>query len=291
MSEAGTVIPAPAVARNRRIRITPGTALVYFAAFWCAVFWLVPLLWAVATSVKPEGETTLVPIRWISENPTLTAYREVLAVGNVPRWILNSTIISVVVTALTLALCSLAAYGFSKCRFPGRSWLFAIMIAGILVPPQVLIVPLFAEMSALGLVDTYWGIALPQVVAPVMVFILKRFFDAIPRDYEEAARMDGAGHLRVYWNVLLPLSRPILSAVGIFTFVGSWNNFLWPFIVTTDPGIMTLPVGLGVVQSTYGIAYAQNMASAVLSALPLLVVFMIFQRQIVTGIAGAGIKG
>nr|MDT0656712.1 carbohydrate ABC transporter permease [Micromonospora sp. DSM 115978] len=277
--------------RRRRFRITPGSALVYFAAFWGAVFWLVPLLWAVATSVKPEGETTLVPIRWISESPTLEAYREVLAIGDIPRWILNSTIISVIVTALTLALCALAAYGFSKCRFPGRSWLFAAVVAGILIPPQLLIVPLFEEMSALGLVDTYWGVALPQVVAPVMVFILKRFFDGIPRAYEEAARIDGAGHLRVLWNVILPMSRPILAAVGIFTFVGSWNNFLWPFIVTTDPSIMTLPVGLGVVQSVYGIAYAQNMASAVLSAIPLLVVFMIFQRQIVTGIAGAGIKG
>lgn len=276
---------------RRRARISPGTALVYFAAFWCAVFWLVPLLWAVSTSLKPEGETTLVPIQWISDNPTLVAYREVLAVGDVPRWIANSTIVSVIVTGLTLALCALAAYGFSKCSFPGRSWLFAVIIAGILVPPQILIVPLFAQMSTLGLVDTYWGIALPQVVAPVMVFILKRFFDAIPRDYEEAARMDGAGHLRVLWNVVLPMSKPILAAVGIFTFVGSWNNFLWPFIVTTDPSIMTLPVGLGVVQSAYGIAYAQNMAAAVLGALPLLVVFMIFQRQIVTGIAGAGIKG
>ena len=282
---------ADVVPGSRRRRITPGAAIVYFAALCCALLWLVPLLWAVATSVKPESETTLVPIRWLSETPTVKAYREVLAIGDVPRWILNSAITSTIVTVLTLVLCALAAYGFSRCRFPGRRWLFAAIIAGILIPPQVLIVPLFAQMSTLGLVDTYWGIALPQVVVPVMVFILKRFFDAIPRDYEEAARIDGAGHLRVLWSVIVPLSRPILSAVGIFTFVGSWNNFLWPFIVTTDPSIMTLPVGLGVVQSTYGIAYAQNMASAVISALPLLLVFMIFQKQIVTGIAGAGIKG
>lgn len=282
---------AAAPVGRKRLVVSPAAALVYFAAFWAAVFWLVPLLWAVATSIKPEGETTLVPLKWLSDNPTLAAYREVWAIGDIPRWILNSTIVSVIVTALTLALCSLAAYGFSKARFPGRSWLFAIIIAGILVPPQVLIVPLFTQMSTMGLVDTYWGVALPQVVAPVMVFILKRFFDAIPRDYEEAARIDGAGHLRVLWSVILPLSRPILAAVGIFTFIGSWNNFLWPFVATTDPSIMTLPVGLGAVQSVYGIAYAQNMAAAVISAVPLLIVFMVFQRRIVTGIAGAGIKG
>src|SRR5690606_8411387 len=111
-----------------------------------------------------------------------------------------------------------------------RRWLFAAVLAGIMVPPQVLIVPLFDEMRALGLVDTYWGMILPQLVAPAMVFILKKFFDGIPRDYEEAAELDGASRLRIFWSVVLPMSRPILAAVGIFTFISAWNNFLWPFI-------------------------------------------------------------
>nr|WP_277605750.1 carbohydrate ABC transporter permease [Glycomyces sp. L485] len=203
---------------------------------------------------------------------------------------INSTVVSTIVTVLTLGLCVLAAYGFSRLDFPGKKVIYAVILAGIMIPPQALIIPLFDVVSALRMVDTYWGLALPQVVAPVMIFILKRFFDAIPRDYEEAAKLDGAGHLRILRSVILPLSGPILAAVGIFTFIGSWNNFLWPLLVANDPSIMTLPVGLGVVAGGYGLFYAQNMAAAILGALPLLIVFMLFQKQIVRGVAGVGLS-
>ncbi|NYH54218.1 multiple sugar transport system permease protein [Nocardiopsis arvandica] len=284
--------PATAPARLlRRRRVTVGSAALYTVAALAALLWLVPLLWAFATSVKPEGETTVMPPAWLTPNATFEAYAQVLGRGDIIRWTMNSLITTTIVTALTLVVCVLAAYGFSRFDFRGRGWLFALVIGGILIPPQVLIVPQFVLMTQLGLVDTYWGVALPQVVAPVFVFILKRFFDAIPRDYEDAAKMDGAGPLLVLWSVILPLSRPILTAVGIFTFIGAWNNFLWPFIVINDPEMMTLPVGLGTVLGQYGIQYAQVMASAVLGALPLLVVYLLFQRHIVTGVAGAGIKG
>lgn len=272
-------------------RINIGNAALYTVALLTALLWLIPLAWAVATSIKPEGETTTLPVTWFTSNPTWEAYIAVLGRGDIMRWTANSLVTTTIVTGITLLLTVLAAYGFSRCHFPGRGWLFTFIIGGILIPPQTLIVPQFVLMTQLGMVDTYWGIALPQVVNPVFVFILKRFFDAIPRDYVEAARMDGAGHLRILWNVILPMSRPILAAIGIFTFIGAWNNFLWPFIVTTDPEMMTLPVGLGTVAGDYGIQYAQVMASAVLGALPLLIVFVLFQRHIVTGVAGAGIKG
>jgi multiple sugar transport system permease protein len=256
-----------------------------------AVVWLVPLLWAFDTSLKPEPETTRSPITWLPAAPTTEAYRSVIDQGDLIRWFLNSTVVSVLVTALTLVVSVLAAYGFSRTRFPGRRVLFGLIIAGILVPPQVLIVPLFQEMTGLGLVDTYWGIVLPQVVAPVMVFVLKKFFDGISRDYEDAARVDGASRWRIVWSVMVPMSRPILVAVGIFTFIGAWNNFLWPFIVTTDPSMMTIPVGLANVQGSYGLRYAQIMASAVLGGLPLLIVHALFQRHLVRGVGDAGIKG
>ncbi|WP_017608149.1 carbohydrate ABC transporter permease [Nocardiopsis xinjiangensis] len=277
--------------RSRLRRINAGNTALYTVAGLAALLWLVPLAWAVNTSLKPEGETTIVPATWFISEPTLDAYESVLGRGDILRWTLNSLVSTGIVTVITLVLTALAAYGFSRCLFPGRGWLFAFIIGGILIPPQTLIVPQFILMTQLGLVDTYWGIALPQVVAPVFIFILKRFFDGIPRDYVEAARMDGAGHLRILWNVMLPMSRPIMAAIGIFVFIGAWNNFLWPFIVTTDPEMMTLPVGLGTVLGQYGIQYAQVMASAVLGALPLLIVFLLFQRHIVTGVAGAGIKG
>ncbi|MDS1269672.1 carbohydrate ABC transporter permease [Lipingzhangella sp. LS1_29] len=272
-------------------RVTTGSLVLYLVAISAAVFWLAPLLWALSTATKPEGETNAIPARWIPTDPTLEHVAQVLGRGEVLRWILNSVVVSSLVTLLTLVLCCLAAYGFSRCVFPGRAWVFALVIGGILIPPQAVIVPQFILMTQLNMVDTYWGIALPQVVTPIFVFILKRFFDGIPRDYEDAARMDGAGHLRVLFSVILPLSRPILAAVGIFVFIGAWNNFLWPFVVVQDPDLMTIPVGLGTVASDYGLQYAPSMAAAVIGALPLLIVFLLFQRQIVTGIAGAGIKG
>jgi multiple sugar transport system permease protein len=256
-----------------------------------AAVWLVPLAWAVATALKPEAETTTIPVEWIASTITLEGFRSTLGSGNLPRWFFNSLITASAVTAITVLLSSLAAFGFSRTRFRGKNVLFWLILAGIMVPGQILIIPLFTEMQALRLVDSYWGIILPQVASPVAVFIFKQFFDGIPRDLEEAATLDGASRLRVYWQIWMPLARSAIAAVAIFTFVGAWNNFLWPFIVTTDPNLMTLPVGLSQVQTSYGIRYAQIMASAVLAGLPLLVVFLFFQRQIVQGIAGTGIKG
>ncbi|MDP9358884.1 MAG: carbohydrate ABC transporter permease [Chloroflexota bacterium] len=282
--------PAAAAAPKERggrlgDRIALGV-LVLFAALW-----FVPLAWAVATALKPEAETTDIPVEWIASSVTLDAFRSVLSAGNLPRWYFNSALTSLAITAMTVLLASLAAFGFSRARFRGRNLLFWIILAGIMVPSQILIVPLFAEMQAFRLVDTYWGIILPQVASPVAVFIFKQFFDGIPRELEEAAILDGASRLRVYWQIWMPLSRSAIAAVSIFTFVAAWNNFLWPFIVITNPDMMTLPVGLSQVQTAYGIRYAQIMASAVLGGLPLLVVFLFFQRQIVQGIAGTGIKG
>jgi multiple sugar transport system permease protein len=167
--------------------------------------------------------------------------------------------------------------------------LFWIILAGIMIPGQVLIVPLFTLMQSFGMVDTYWGIILPQIASPFAVFIFKQFFDGIPRDYEEAARMDGANRLRAYWQIVMPLAGPAVATVAILTFVASWNNFIWPFIVVTDTKMMTVPVGLATVQTSYGIRYAQIMASALLGGIPAVIIFLFFQRQIVEGLAG-GLK-
>ncbi|NYI03525.1 carbohydrate ABC transporter permease [Allostreptomyces psammosilenae] len=265
-----------------------GLLVTAFVAF----LWLLPLLWAADTSLKSEGETTQLPLRWIPESGfTLDAYRAIIEQGDLLRWFANSTVIAVAVTVLTLAIVALAAYGFSRTDFRGKGLVYAIVIAGLMVPPQVLIVPLFQEMTAFGLLDTYWAVILPQLAAPSMVYILKRFFDSIPPELEEAARMDGAGPLTIFLRIVLPLSRSVLVAVGIFTFIGAWNNFLWPFIATTNPDLMTIPVGLANVSSGYGLMYARIMASAVLGGLPLLILFVIFQRQIVRGVAHTGLGG
>jgi len=253
------------------------------------ILWLTPLAWALDTALKPESETTIFPLTWLSSHFTLQAFASTLSTSDLPRWYFNSILTSVVISLVTVVLASMAAYAFSRIPFRGRGVLFWIILAGIMIPGQVLIVPLFAMMQSLGLVDTYLGIILPQIASPFAVFIFKQFFDGIPRDYDEAALMDGASRLRVYWQVLIPLARPAVATVAILTFVAAWNNFIWPFIVITDTKMMTIPVGLATVQTSYGIRYAQIMASALLGGLPAVIVFLFFQKQIVEGLAG-GLK-
>lgn len=269
------------------MRVAAFIALVVAAAIWAA-----PMLFAVATSLKSEADASAVPLRlWPDSGWTLENFGAVLAGGDIVQWIWNSVLVSVVVTVVTLVISAPAAYAFSRHRFRGRSLLFGLTIAAIMVPPQILIVPLFEQMKLMHLSDTLAGVALPQVVAPLMVIVLKNFFDQVPGELEEAARIDGASNLRILLSVVLPLSRSILMAVAIFVFIGSWNNFLWPFIVTNSPDLMTIPVGLGTVKNAYGVQYAQSMASAVIGALPLLIVFILFQRHIVRGFATTGLGG
>lgn len=274
--------------RQRRV----GNWLAFAALVLFAVIWLIPLAWALDTALKPEDETTLVPITWIPPSGfTLESFGQVLATGSILRWFFNSFLTASAITALVVLFASMAAYAFSRVPFRGSQIVFWTIIAGIIIPPQILVVPLFIEMEFLGLVDTYWGVIFPQITYAGAVFIFKRFFDGIPPELEEAAIVDGASRFRVYWQIWLPLSRPVIAAVSIFTFVQAWNNFLWPFIVITNEQMMTIPVGLATVQSTFGVRYADLMASALLGGLPLLVVFLLFQRQIVQGIASSGLKG
>jgi multiple sugar transport system permease protein len=271
---------------------SPLRIVAFIVLLLMAIGWLLPFLWAVATAFKTENDAASGDPSWIGPSgPTTEAFTAILSQGNVWIWAFNSLWTSVAVTLITLAISALAAYAFSRMDFRGRRWLYVVVIAGIVVPPQALIIPLFYEMLAFHLVDTHWGLILPQVVAPAMVFILKQFFDAVPIELEEAARVDGASRFRVFWSIVLPLSRPILASVAIFVFIGAWNNFLWPFLVINDTTLMTLPVGLQTVISAYGVQYAQIMAQAVLAALPLIIVFLIFQKQIVKGVATTGFGG
>lgn len=251
-----------------------------------AVIWLVPLAGALDTALKPGSQTTTIPVRWFVPGMGFGAFAQALTDGDELRWLANSLLVDVAVTVLTVLVTSLAASGLSRTRFRGRSVMLAALVAGVVVPPQILIVPLFSEMVGLGIADTYWALVLPQVVLPAMVYVLKKFFDSIPAEVEDAAVLDDAGRLRVYWSLMLPLPRPALAAVAIFTFVTTWNNFLWPFVAVSDPHLMTLPVGLATVQSSYGVRYAQVMAAALLGGLPLVALFLAFQRQLVTAIKG-----
>jgi multiple sugar transport system permease protein len=282
--EAKTDVSSPAL----RGRIFNGVCIGVLIAF--SILWLMPLLWAIDTSLKPEAETTLVPVTWTVQDPTFEAYTKVIGAGNILQWYANSFIISTLVATLSIVAASMAGFALSRIRFVGSSIVFWFILAGIMIPGEALIVPLFREFAAVGMIDTYWAVILPQIPVPVAVFVFKQFFDGVPRDLEEAALVDGASRFRIYARIFMPLSGPAVSAVAIFTFVWSWNNFLWPLLVLQSTPLVTLPVGLATVSSAYGIQYAQIMASAVLGALPLLIVFLLFQRRIVEGIAGTGLK-
>lgn len=272
-------------------RPSTGSIVALVIAVILAILWLVPLAWALATALKPDAETTQVPVSWFGSKVTLDAFTTVFEKGSILRWYFNSFLVSTVVTLMTVLLASMAAFAFSRVRFRGRELAYFLIAAGLIVPFQALIVPLFEELNTFGLVDTYWGIILPQIAAPIAVLVYKRFFDGIPKDLEESARLDGASTWRIYWQIWMPLAKPATAAVGIFTFVTSWNNFLWPFIISSAGALQTIPVGLATVQSFYGAQYAQVMALSILGALPLFIAFVLFQRQIVEGISSTGLKG
>ena len=254
-----------------------------------ALIWLVPVLWALDTALKPNEETT--QTTWLIENPTFDAFGRVLRDTDILRWFGSSLIIAIITAVGTVLTASLAAYALSRMRFRYRDVLFWLVLAGIMIPGQVLIVPQFREMDSFNLLNTFWAVSLPQIPTAVAVFIFKQFFDGLPKELEEVARMDGAGYLRIYARIIMPLARPAVAAVAIFAFVSSWNDLLWPLLVLSNPDIMTIPVGLATVQGAFGIRYADTMASAILGAVPLVAVFLLFQRNIVEGIAGTGLKG
>jgi multiple sugar transport system permease protein len=272
---------------DRRMRLFNVTCAVVLVVF--ALIWLVPLLWAVDTALKPNAETT--KTTWQIAHPTLASFRALFAQGDIFNWYAASFITSAVTAAVTVLTASMAAFALSRLRFRYRRAAFVFVLAGIMIPGQALIVPQYREMSSFHLLNTYWAVILPQIPVAVAVFIFKQFFDGLPGELEEAARLDGAGFLRIYSRVIMPLTRPVVSAVAIFTFVWTWNNLLWPLLVLNNPKLMTIPVGIATVQGAYGIRYADTMASSILAALPLLLLFLFFQRRMIEGIANTGLKG
>jgi len=283
---------APAIASSDPQRRDQTLNILSFVCLFVAILiWVVPFAWAIDTAFKPESQTTTVPVSWLPTHWTWDAFTSVLSAGSLPRWFFNSLLTSVTITVVTVLFSSMAAFSISRVPFRGRNLVFWLIMAGIMVPTEALIVPLFMEINSFHMINTYWAIILPQLASPIAVFIFKQFFDGVPHELEEAAVLDGASRFRIYWQIWMPLSRPAIAAVTIFTFISSWNNFLWPLIAITGTDMMTIPVGVATVQSAYGVHYAQIMATSVLAALPLILLFVFFQRQIVQGIASTGIKG
>ena len=256
-----------------------------------AVLTLLPLLWMVSASLMPTGESTLLPPRLLPSRVTVEHYRDLFTRLDLGRHFLNSTVLAVSITAISLLLNSMAGYAFAKLRFPGRPRLFALLLAGLVIPVQVAMLPLFLFLKILGLINTYWAVILPGMAGIFGIFLVSQYALSVPDDLLEAARIDGAGEFRIYWSVVLPLLKPILMSLAIFTFLATWNDFLWPLIVLTDDSMYTLPVGLAGLVREHAQDTELMMAASVLTVLPVLLVFVVLQRYYIAGIMAGSVKG
>ncbi|KZE77708.1 sugar ABC transporter permease [Paenibacillus elgii] len=255
-----------------------------------ALVWVLPVAWMLVTSFKPEGTDLLSIIEWFKPPYTLDNYAKVNEQAPIFRWTWNSFVTSGMSTLLILLTHSLAAYVLSQIPFRGRTTLYWLIVMGLLIPTEAMIVPLYLLMDSLHLINTLTSIVLPTVAAPLGVIILKQFFDGIHKEFSEAARLDGCGYLRIWWHIYLPMAVPSLTAVGIFSFLGAWNNFFWPFLSLSEPENMTLPVGIPMFQSSYAVDYTTPMTANSLATIPVLILFLLLQKHIVKGVALTGMK-
>lgn len=257
-----------------------------------AVVWAFPLYWALVTTLKPEFEVVQPGLNLLPKTWTLEAYTHVLTTTKIGRWYVNSIVVSVVVTILVVLMGALCGYALSQLRFRGRSLLWYTVLASFMVPIQALIVTHFVLMGQFGLINSWLGIILPQLIVPVVVIVYKQFFDSVPKDFREAARVDGAGEFDIFFRIYLPMNWGVTTALAIITFIGAWNAFLWPFLVSTSEDTMTITVGITQVKDNFGVQFARNLAAAVLAALPVAIAYLIFQRRVTQAIMlSAGIKG
>jgi multiple sugar transport system permease protein len=248
-----------------------------------------PLLWTLLLSIKPNEELLRGTQAAFSPPYTLQNYGDILGHSAVFGWLLNSTIVSLAVTAGVLVLSSLAGYGFARLRFPGRNALFIIVLFGLAIPEQSVIIARHQMFTALHLHNTYGGLIFPGLAAPFGVFLMAQYFRALPKELEEAAWLDGASHFKTFWRIVIPLTLPAQVTLGIFTFLSTWNDYWWPLISATNSDMYTLTVGVASSQmnfaQTNGLGFL--MAQAVFASLPILIVYVIFQRYIVAGVARA----
>jgi len=253
-----------------------------------------PIVWMLSTSLKTEGEVLSATPKWIPDQPTLENYLELFrrsAEFPIARWFANSLGVALAVTLLTLWVTSMAAYAFARLEFKGRDTLFLAVVATMMIPGQVCLIPVYLIVQFIGWNDSYPALIVPGLASAFGVFLLRQFFIAIPRELEEAAIVDGAGRWTLYWRVVLPIAQPAMATLAIFTFLASWNDFVWPLIVTSDITMRTLPVGLSIFQGRYTTEYGITMAAAAIASLPVIVAFLFFQRRITEGIALTGLKG
>jgi multiple sugar transport system permease protein len=280
-----------AIAETRARRPSVGTVLLYVALSLGAIVMVTPLLQMIVTSFKTSGEALRVPPTLLPDRPTLDAYRTVLTQAPFGLWFRNSVIVAVSVTALILFTSSLAGYIFAKFQFPGRNLLFTLLLGTLMVPFPVVLIPIYLIVNNLHMLNTLFALIVPSMVSAFGIFLMRQFIAAIPDDLIDAARLDGASEFGIYWQLIRPQLGPAMGALGIFTFLASWNDYLWPLIAINDQDKMTLPLALAFFNSSHATRYDLVMAAAVLIVLPVIAAFLFFQRQFINALVLSGIKG
>lgn len=279
------------VRRRLAFRRRRGQLLVYAALTAGALVMVFPFVWMVSTSLTADAQLFVTPPRLIPAPAQPENYGRVFDTFPIGRFALNSGIVAVASTALQLLTSAMGAYAFARIRFPGREVLFVVYLATLMIPMQVLVVPLFIEMRLLGQVNTYGGLILPGIASAFGTFLLRQYFLTLPLELEEAALMDGASRWTIFRRIALPLSGPALATFGIFAFMASWNAFLWPLLIVSDTELMTLPVGLSNLHGRYVTEWNLVLAGATISVIPIVIAYLAAQRYVVRGIALSGLKG
>ncbi|WP_319496060.1 carbohydrate ABC transporter permease [uncultured Cohaesibacter sp.] len=272
-----------------RIKMRPGRILVWTLLFIGGIVMITPLLFMFSTSLKPASD--VYDLRLIPAHPTLANYVAVLTSTGFTRWFFNSMLVAVSVTCSNVFFDSLVGYTLAKFRFRGRRFIFLAILSTLMIPTEMLVIPWYLMSANFGWLDTYWGIMFPGMMTGFGTFLMRQFFEGVPDDFMEAARVDGMNEFVIWWKIAMPLVAPALSALAIFTFLGNWTAFFWPLIVTTSSELYTLPVGLSSFAVEAAIQWEMIMTGAALATIPTLLVFLLFQRYIVRGVMLAGVKG
>ena len=269
----------------------PYTILVHLGLILGAFITLVPLVWMISASFMPTGEASSYPPRLLPSTATLEQYRALFTRLNIGRSFLNSAIVAIGTTAFSLLFNSMAGYAFAKLRFRGRDRLFSFLLAALVIPTQIGMLPLFLMLKQVGLINTYWAVILPSAASIFGIFLMRQFMLSIPDDLLDAARIDGAGEWRIYWSMVLPLARPILVTLALFTFMTSWNDFMWPLIVLSDAKKYILPVAVANLAGEHSQDIELMMAGSVLTIIPVLILFISLQRYYIAGLTAGSVKG
>lgn len=269
---------------------TTGTVLLHVALYAMALLTVAPFLWTVMTSFKDLGEILSYPPRWLPDRLILDNYLGAFRAAPFGRYYLNSITVASAVTLGQMATCSLAAYAFARLNFRGRDTLFYLFLGTMMIPGQVIMIPSFMVLYWLGWIDSYAALIVPGLASAFGTFLLRQFFLSIPVELEEAASIDGCGRLGILWRIVLPLSRPALATLAVFTFMGVFNDFLWPLVVVNSDDMKTVQLGLAIFRDRYQTDWGQLMAASVTATLPILTVFFVAQKYFIAGITMSGLK-